>query len=83
MSTLVNLDLCTCTFIEKVSGENDLYSLLLGGGVGATAPTIYYILLGQTNSNMSIAKATTVVPVLSLDGGAVDGGYFYELIFFG
>ena len=30
---------------------------------------------------MSIAKATTVVPVLSLDGGAVDGGYFYELIF--
>ena len=43
MSTLVNLDLCTCTFIEKVSGENDLYSLLLGGGVGATAPTIYYI----------------------------------------
>ena len=31
---------------------------------------------------MSIAKATTVVPVLSLDGGAVDGGYFYELILF-
>ena len=29
------------------------------------------------------AKATTVEPVLSLDGGAVDGGYFYELIFFG